>query len=91
MVAAGWSNEATEVLIIVLGEQKIQNQLDGVARNNKSCVRESFSHSKNAAMNEFSSKQCLRNCCFLLKNSFLLFSALFFAIYFLCSLATLCL
>ena len=51
MVAAGWSNEATEVLIIVLGEQNIQNQLDGVARNNKSCVRESFSHSKNAAMN----------------------------------------
>ena len=44
MVAAGWSNEATE-------EQNIQNQLDGIARNNKSCVRESFSHSKNAAMN----------------------------------------
>ena len=51
MVAAGWSNEVAEVLIIVLGEQNIQNQLDGVARNNKSCVRESFSHSKNAAMN----------------------------------------
>ena len=51
MVAAGWSNEATEALIIVLGEQNIQNQLDGVARNNKSCVRESFSRSKNAAMN----------------------------------------
>ena len=51
MVAADWSNKATEVLIIVLGEQNIQNQLDGVARNNKSCVRESFSHSKNAAMN----------------------------------------
>ena len=34
---------------------------------------------------EFSSKRCLRNCCFLLKNSFLLFSALFFAIYFLFS------
>ena len=51
MVAAGWSNEVTEVLIIVLGEQNIQNQLDGIARNNKSCVRESFSHSKNAAMN----------------------------------------
>ena len=51
MVVAGWSNEATEVLIIVLGEQNIQNQLDGVARNNKSCVRESFSHFKNAAMN----------------------------------------
>ena len=50
MVAADWSNEATEVLIIVLGEQNIQNQLDGVARNNKSCVRESFSHSKNVAM-----------------------------------------
>ena len=51
MVAAGWYNEATEVLIIVSGEQNIQNQLDGVAWNNKSCVRESFSHSKNAAMN----------------------------------------
>ena len=51
MVAAGWSNEAMEVLIIVFGEQNIQNQLDGVVRNNKSCVRESFSHSKNAAMN----------------------------------------
>ena len=51
MVAAGWSNEVTEVLIIVLGEHNIQNQLDGVTRNNESCVREIFSHSKNASVN----------------------------------------
>ena len=43
MVAAGWSNEATEVLIIVLREQNLQNQLDGIAGNNKSCVREKVS------------------------------------------------
>ena len=43
----------TEVLIIVLGEQNIQNQLDGVARNNKSCVRESFSHSPKTRLGIF--------------------------------------
>ena len=51
-MVAGWLVQQSDgSLIIVLGEQNIQNQLDGVARNNKSCVRESFSHSKNAAMN----------------------------------------
>ena len=68
MVAAGWSNEATEVLIIVLGEQNIRNQLDGVARNNKSCVYEKVSAMQERGY-EFSPKQCLRNCCFLLKRA----------------------
>ena len=86
-----WSNEATEVLIIVLGEQNIQNQFDGVARNNKSCVRESFSYKlyKNAAMN-FRRSGAYGPAVSFLKNNFLLFSALFFAIHFLRSLASLC-
>ena len=87
MVAAGWSNEATEVLIIVLGEQNIQNQFDGVVRNNKSYVRESFSHSKNAAMNFRRSSAYGTAASFLKTASFFfqLFSSpyIFFAIYFL--------
>ena len=75
MVAAGWSNEATEVLIIVLGEQNIQNQLDGIARNNKNCVRESFSNSKNTAMNFHpSSKQLPSPFSSFLHHIFSLFS-----------------
>ena len=33
VMVAGWSNEATKVLLAVWGVQNIQNQLDGVVRN----------------------------------------------------------
>ena len=84
MVAAGWSNEATDVLIIVLGEQNIQNQLDGVARNNKSCVRESFSHSKNAAMN-FRRSSAYGTAVSFLKTASFFFSSFLCHIFFLFS------
>ena len=38
-MAAGWSNKATKFLLTILGEQSIQNQLDGVVQNNAVCEK----------------------------------------------------
>ena len=48
-MAAGWSNEATKVLLTIWGEQNIQNQIDDVVWNK--VVNEFQLLSKNAVMN----------------------------------------
>ena len=56
VMVAGWSNEATKVLLTVWGVQNIQNQLDGVVWNKVVYVRVTTTLQERGY--EFSWKQC---------------------------------
>ena len=55
-MVAGWSNEATKVLLTVRGVKNMQNQLDGVVRNKVVDVRVPTTLQERGY--EFSWKQC---------------------------------
>ena len=56
LIVASWSNEATKVLLTVLGVQNIQNKLDGVVWNK--VVYERVPTTLQERGYEFSWKQC---------------------------------
>uniref|UniRef100_A0A1X7V6C0 Myb/SANT-like DNA-binding domain-containing protein n=1 Tax=Amphimedon queenslandica TaxID=400682 RepID=A0A1X7V6C0_AMPQE len=55
-MAAGWSAEATAALLAIWGEENVQEQLDGVARN-RSIYERILSKLKEKSFN-YNWKQC---------------------------------
>ena len=55
-MATGWSNNATRALLAIWGEENIQEQLDGVARNRD--IYEKISNCLSEQGFEYTWKQC---------------------------------
>ena len=55
-MAAGWTDNATQALLSVRGEQNVQEQLDGVKRNRH--IYDQISAALRDMGYDFSAKQC---------------------------------